>query len=83
MNTLGGAQAGRPRPSVWPVYLTAVMIGFVGLSFLTMGFFQATGLFRLYAVYGLFGVVTAIGVVRLRSWGWWSVLVWVAIYGAV
>ncbi len=30
----------------------------------------------LFGVYGLFGVVTAIGAALFRSWGWWSAVAW-------
>ncbi len=83
MNTLSDTDEGRASPSVWPVYVTAVMIGVLSLIFLGPIAISATGLFRLYAVYGLFGIVTVVGVVRLRSWGWWTALIWVAIYAAI
>ncbi len=83
MNTLSDTDEGRARPSVWPVYVTVAIIGVVSLMFLGPVAISATGLYRLYAVYGLFGVVTVVGVVRLRSWGWWTALIWVAIYAAI
>ena len=36
----------------------------------------------LFAVCGLFGVVTAVGLVRLRPWGWWCAVLWIVIYAA-
>jgi len=83
MNTLRETDEGRARPSVWPVYVTAAIIGVISLMFLGPVAISATGVFRLYAVYGLFGIVTVVGVVRLRWWGWWSALVWVAVYTAI
>ena len=82
MNTLSDTDERKPRPFVWPVYVTAVIIGVLSLMFLGPVAISATGVFRLYAVYGLFGIVTVVGVVRFRSWGWWSAFVWVAVYAA-
>ena len=83
MNTLRDAHDRRAKPSVWPVYVTAVIIGVLSLMFLGPVSLSSTGPFRLYAVYGLFGIVTVVGVVRFRSWGWWSALVWIAVYTAI
>ena len=30
----------------------------------------------LFGVYGLFGIVTAVGVALFRSWSWWCAVVW-------
>ena len=34
----------------------------------------------LFAVYGIFGVLTAVGMVRLRPWSWWCGCVWPMLY---
>ena len=83
MNTLSDTDEGKARPSVWPVYVTAAIIGVLSILFLGPVAISATGLYRLYAVYGLFGIVAVVGVVRLRSWGWWAALIWVAVYTAI
>ena len=30
----------------------------------------------LFGVYGVFGIVTAVGAILFRPWGWWCVVVW-------
>ena len=32
--------------------------------------------------YGLLGVIAAVGLVRLRTWGWWCTVVWTSIFAA-
>ena len=110
MNTLRDTDEGKPRPSVWPVYVMSGIIGLLSLSFLVfIGLvpwwehvyaeyperFQhlppspqqfADMLQRLvpyaplFALYGLFGIVTAVATAELRSWGWWCAVIWLAAY---
>ncbi len=95
MNTLGGTDEGRARPSVWPVYVVAVVILVVGLWLLFqfvdhLSFLVSEGIpldlksdllpLLLCVSIGLFGWVTAWGLVWLRSWGWWCAAVWAGIF---
>ena len=99
MNTLSDTDEGRARPSVWPVYVAAVVILVVGLGLLypvvdylsfmvvsegSLGNFETSYLMPvlLYSSIGLFGCVTALGLVLLRSWGWWCAAVWAGIFAA-
>ena len=75
MNTLRDTDGGRARPSVWPVYVWAVVVLIVGLQNL---FFPDVTLAQL--ALGLFGVVTAIGMLRLRRWGWWCGIVFTGVW---
>ncbi len=34
----------------------------------------------LFGLHGLFGIVTAVAAARLRSWGWWCAVIWLAAY---
>jgi len=93
----------RSTPSVWPVYVAAVIValhgGFLSVSSLgILAVFVAGAIFgadlpagmrgvhtvvtlialRRFA-YGLFGLLTTIGLVRLRAWGWWCAVLWTAI----
>ncbi len=85
MTTLGDTNEGRARPSVWPVYLVAAVVLIpsgglllVGVDILLTaegleGLWADAGIFALFlagAAYGLFGVITAIGMMRLRPWAW-------------
>ncbi len=36
----------------------------------------------LVACLGLFGIITVYGASKLRPWGWWFVIVWLALYSA-
>ena len=99
MNTLSDTEEGRARPSVWPVYLAAVTITVAGLMYLLpqlviltliptvveqseyrawiyIMFLAATG-------FGLFGVVTGIGMLRLRPWGWLCGVVFAGVWAAL
>ena len=109
MNTLSDTDEGRARPSVWPVYVAAAIIGLLSLGNLRFAVLLlssvTTPLFReaaphvspevlsalefhfavkayapLFAVYGIFGVLTAVGMVRLRPWSWWCGCVWPMLY---
>lgn len=68
MNTLRDTDEGKARPSVWPVYLTAGVIGYVTLShlhaltvhwaeFYCLDMLVTTALF----IYVLFGILTCWG----------------------
>ena len=82
MNTLSDTDEGKARPSVWPVYVAAVTITILGLMCMAPQFRVLTAVeqyefaawiytaFWAAAVFGLFGVVTGIGMLRLRPWGW-------------
>ena len=87
MNTPVDTDEHKAKPSVWPVYVAAavVLITSVGLALLgggillaaedLVGQFRAqpefSSIFLAVAAWGLFGVVAAIGMLRLRGWGWW------------
>ena len=80
MNTLRDADEGRARPSVWPVYVAAGGVMTVGTLCLAIGLslvFSGSGrgwlntIFLSSTTLGLFGVLTTIGMIRLRPWGWW------------
>ncbi len=85
MNTLRDTDKHRARPSVWPVYVVAAIVGSVSLQ-VVAGLFS--GLYSYSPVVlpvVLFGFVTIWGLVRLRRWGWWCGAVWtsLAIVGLV
>jgi len=82
MNTLSDTDEGRARPSVWPVYLAAVVVVIVGLMLLPQCLVltemeQSEREALLYipflagTAFGLFGVVTGVGMILLRPWAWW------------
>ncbi len=81
MNTHRDTDEGKARPSVWPVYVVAAIVGAVSLQAVA-GLFS--GLYFNSPVV-LFGFVTIWGLVRLRRWGWWCGAVWtsLAIVGLV
>ena len=96
MNTLRDTAEGRARPSVWPVYLAAAVIGAVSIPVLFLlveclrtaaeegeGVLVYWRPFLWITSIGLFGFVTAWGLVRLRLWGWWCTVVWTSISTAV
>ena len=85
LNTLRDTNEPKARPSVWPVYVVAVVVLIVGgMPLLIFGqtLLSAEGIRELSAeaaffavvlaavAYGLFGVITAIGMMRLRPWAW-------------
>ena len=80
MNTLTDTDEGRARPSVWPVYVAAVVVLIVDLQNL---FFP--GVMLTQAALGLIGVAAAIGMLLLREWGWWCGIlfagVWIVLLG--
>ena len=98
MNTLGDTNEAKARPSVWPVYVAAVVVLIVGLASFAMvstfhslmsiaketgesvpdAFFQDVMLAQ--ATLGLLGVVAAIGMLRLRRWGWWCGIVFTGVW---
>ena len=81
MNTLGDTDEGRARPSVWPVYVAAGMVGVDGLLFLFFGIWgglanqdndvEALAFGVLFGLTGALGVAAAWGLFRLRPWAWW------------
>ncbi len=96
MNMHRDTDDGKARPSVWPVYVWAVVLLVGGLLLLypvvdylsvvvgegTLENFESSYLMPvlLYSSIGLFGCVTALGLVLLRSWGWWCAAVWAGIF---
>jgi len=91
MNTLSDTGEGKARPSVWPVYATAAIIGLIGLAILcpvlspegeTPPDFTIKWQWQDGAI-GLFGIVIALGVVLLRPWAWWFALGFCAIFAAL
>lgn len=85
MNTLRDTDEPRATPSVWPVYVVAVVVLIVGgvpllagsqLLLTVEGIGELSAGAGFFAVvlaavaYGLFGVITAIGMMRLRPWAW-------------
>ena len=88
MNTLRVTDEGRARPSVWPVYVAAAVIGLVSLCHLTRElrmmligaplFDRDSDMF--FIMYGLFGAMTAWGLVKLQDWGWFCTAVWTMIF---
>jgi len=86
----------RARPSVWPVYVVAAVIGAVSIPVLFLlvewlrtpreegqGVLAYWRPVLLITSIGLFGFVTAWGLVRLRLWGWWCAVVWTIMPTAV
>ena len=74
MNTLRDTDKRRARPSVWPVYVAAVVIAAASLFFwLLIG---PPGLWA-----ALFGCVTAWGLVELDPWGLWCAAGWTVFFG--
>ena len=73
MDTLRDTDEGRARPSVWPVYVAAVVVGVVSLPYLL-------ALPPPIIPIGLFGFVTIWGLSWLRPWGWWCAVVWTSIF---
>ena len=98
MNTLSETDEGKASPSVWPVYVAAGVVLIVGLSGLAMistwhsmlsraeeaGVVMpaAFGLTLAHAAFGLLGVVAAIGMLRLRGWGWFCGIVFAGVWTA-
>jgi len=85
MSTLRDTDEGRARPSVWPVYVVAGIIGAVSLlvlrfelvlSWKTQGPFAGLLILFPWTIYVFFGLLTAWGLLRLRVWGWWCAVVW-------
>ncbi len=87
MNTLRDTDEGKPKPSVWPVYLAAAIVGTVSLGLLALALLVGGSSFpppRLAALgYGLLGVIAAVGLVRLRLWGWWCAVVFMSIFAVL
>ncbi len=90
MNTPMDTDEGRPRPSVWPVYVATVLVAIYGvwdlgtavLLLLTQAEVDvALATYALLrAVRGLFAVLAAVGLVLLRAWGWWCTVIYVAMF---
>ncbi len=90
MNTHSDTDEGKPRPSVWPVYVASGIIAVVGalgvlvcfviaLSFPTIPPEKTWALIPGVAYMGLcgaFSLVSAIGTILLRPWAWWLATVW-------
>jgi len=76
------------RPSVWPVYVAAAVVVLISVPLVTSraGTYVSAGGQALYLrflfqlLYGLFAVLTAVGMVLLRSWAWWCGVVFTAIW---
>ncbi len=87
MNTLGGTDEGRARPSVWPVYVAAGVIGLLSVQLWYSAFGLLVLAYTPYAICpalsGFFGFLTSWGLVRLRPWGWWCAVVWSIIFIAL
>ena len=82
MNTLSDTDEEKARPSVWPVYVAAAVLGGAGLLTVAAG---VTILFvspedwgwGLIAVpVGAFHILVAFGLLRLRPWAWWCGILW-------
>ena len=93
MNTLRDTDEGRARPSVWPVYLAAAVVLVISLAALTMLVLQwldspvqprdiplALLSVSPAAGFGLFGLLTVVGLVLVRPWGWWCGVAWTAMF---
>ena len=95
MNTPRDTDEGRARPSVWPVYVAAVVVLLISAGYIVRsgGVLLASvdieqpwaeiwvsRAFLAFLAYGLFGVITAIGMLRLRPWAWWCALVFVPLW---
>ena len=84
MNTLSDTDEGKARPSVWPVYVAAGIVGVIGLSFLYFGIcfglanedngVEALAFGVLFGLTGALGFAAAWGLFRLRPWAWWWVV---------
>ncbi len=61
---------------VWPVYLVAGVIGVASLGIALPNFSSLSGL-RGFFVF--FGLLTAYGLFRLRTWAWWCALIWTVV----
>jgi len=78
VNTLGDTDESRARPSVWPVYVAAAVIGLMTLSRIVLpalvvdwdGYYLDPYLLVLLAIWLLFGMLTCWGLIRLRLWAW-------------
>ena len=86
MNTLGDTDERRARPSVWPVYVAAAVIGAISLSHLMRWlpmviegpFVDSSFLLQdvSFVTCYLFGVLTAWGLILLRPWARWYAVMW-------
>ncbi len=89
MNTPRDTDERRARPSVWPVYVVAALLGSLGLFSVAIGavlLFFSPGHWRwglgYFVPVGVFDIVVAYGLLRLRRWGWWCGIVWLC-YGVL
>ena len=88
MNTLRDTDEGRTRPSVWPVYVAAGVIGLMTLSRIVLpalavdwdSFYLDPYLLVLLSIWLLFGMLTCWGLIRLRMWAWLCAALWTAVY---
>ncbi len=81
MNTLSDTAEGRATPSAWPVYVAAAVLLALGVLIVfpvpARIILSPRGLEILHwydialGVWGILGLVAAVGLVGLRSWGWW------------
>ncbi len=109
MNTLRDTDERQARPSVWPVYVMAAVVGLQSLG--AVGYpMVASEVVRLMSppdvyetlhpymqrwvnwhgwllpyvglvvVWGVFGIMVAVGAARLRAWAWWSMVVWTILF---
>ena len=96
MNTPTDTGEGRARPSVWPVYVAAAIIGgaslvapvFLGLLLLQVD--SAADL--VFSVFGVIGglvamapvaILASVGLIMLRPWGWVCGLLWGAGFAGI
>ena len=93
MNTLSDTDEGRARPSVWPVYVAAAVIGLITLSRMIVAVPPLVAdwvsfhldmylliLLSICLLWLLFGMLTCWGLVRLRMWAWWCAASWTFVY---
>ena len=90
MSTPRDTDESRSKPSVWPVYVAAGMVGVIGLNVLSLGILGGlvsqdtdveglaggvlSGLAGALGALGVLGVLVAWGLFRLRPWAWWCVV---------
>jgi len=88
VNTLSDTGKSKARPSVWPVYVAAAVIGLMTLSRIVLpalavdwdSFYLDPYLLVLLSIWLLFGMLTCWGLVRLRMWAWLCAVLWTAVY---
>ena len=93
MNTLRDTDEGRARPSVWPVYLAAAIIGlvslFVPLVLILLLLRDDNAADLVFTVFGVIGgplvmapvaILASVGLIMLRLWGWVCGLLWATVF---